>query len=139
MSNPSAQPDPHFRAKVLRRTLVAIAIFLIFFFGILIYQLYALQLRDAELYRTEAVTQQMQDTELPATARSIYSANGKLLAKSNTVWNIIANPLQSSKNGRYDRPAAGSRIPHCGTAGRRHHRRQRVRDAHRDQCRRGTV
>ena len=39
MSNPSAQPDPHFRAKVLRRTLVAIAIFLIFFFGILIYQL----------------------------------------------------------------------------------------------------
>ncbi|WP_295423619.1 penicillin-binding transpeptidase domain-containing protein [uncultured Subdoligranulum sp.] len=99
MSNPSAQPDPHFRAKVLRRTLVAIAIFLIFFFGILIYQLYALQLRDAELYRTEAVTQQMQDTELPATRGSIYSANGKLLAKSNTVWNIIANPLQSSKNG----------------------------------------
>lgn len=99
MSNPSAQPDPHFRAKVLRRTLVAIAIFLIFFFGILIYQLYALQLRDAELYRTEAVTQQMQDSELPATRGSIYSANGKLLAKSNTVWNIIANPLQSSKNG----------------------------------------
>lgn len=99
MSNPSAQPDPHFRAKVLRRTLVAIAIFLIFFFGILIYQLYALQLRDAELYRTEAVTQQMQDNELPATRGSIYSANGKLLAKSNTVWNIIANPLQSSKNG----------------------------------------
>ena len=99
MSNPSAQPDPHFRAKVLRRTLVAIAIFLIFFFGILIYQLYALQLRDAELYRTEAVTQQMQDNELPATRGSIYSANGKLLAKSNTVWNIIADPLQSSKNG----------------------------------------
>lgn len=99
MSMPSQQPDPHFRAKVLRRTLLAIAVFLIFFFGVLIYQLYALQLRDAELYRTEAVTQQMQDTELPATRGSIYSANGKLLAKSNTVWNIIANPLQSSKNG----------------------------------------
>lgn len=99
MSNPANQPDPHFRAKVLRRTLVAIAIFLIFFFGVLIYQLYALQLRDAELYRTEAVTQQMQDTELPATRGSIYSANGKLLAKSNTVWDIIADPLQSSKNG----------------------------------------
>lgn len=100
MSNPvNNNPNPHFRAQVLRRTLVAIAIFLIFFFGILIYQLYALQLRDAELYRTEAVTQQMQDTELPATRGSIYSATGKLLAKSNTVWNIIANPLQSQKNG----------------------------------------
>lgn len=99
MSNPVHQPDPHFRARVLRRTLIAIAVFLIFFFGILIYQLYALQLRDAELYRTEAVTQQMQDTELPATRGSIYSANGKLLAKSNTVWNIIANPKQSQTNG----------------------------------------
>jgi len=100
MSNPvNNNPNPHFRAQVLRRTLVAIAIFLIFFFGILIYQLYALQLRDAELYRTEAVTQQMQDTELPATRGSIYSATGELLAKSNTVWNIIANPLQSQKNG----------------------------------------
>jgi len=100
MSNPvNNNPNPHFRAQVLRRTLVAIAIFLIFFFGILIYQLYALQLRDAEPYRTEAVTQQMQDTELPATRGSIYSATGKLLAKSNTVWNIIANPLQSQKNG----------------------------------------
>lgn len=99
MSNPVNQPNPHFRAHVLRRTLIAVAIFLIFFFGVLIYQLYALQLRDAELYRTEAVTQQMQDTELPATRGSIYSANGKLLAKSNTVWNIIANPAQSQKNG----------------------------------------
>ena len=101
MSNPvqNPNPNPHFRAKVLQRTLLAIAIFLIFFFGVLIYQLYALQLRDAELYRTEAVTQQMQDTELPAVRGSIYSANGKLLAKSNTVWNIIANPLQSQKNG----------------------------------------
>lgn len=99
MSNPANHPNPHFRSSVLKRTLLAIAVFLIFFFGILIYQLYALQLRDAELYRTEAVTQQMQDTELPATRGSIYSANGKLLAKSNTVWNIIANPLQSQKNG----------------------------------------
>lgn len=99
MSNPVHNPNPHFRSNVLKRTLLAIAIFLIFFFGILIYQLYALQLRDAELYRTEAVTQQMQDTELPATRGSIYSANGKLLAKSNTVWNIIANPKQSQTNG----------------------------------------
>ena len=57
-----------------------VAVFIIAGFGLLIYQLYALQLRDAELYRTEAVTQQLQDTELPATRGNIYSANGKLLA-----------------------------------------------------------
>ena len=99
MPNPANRPDPYSRAHVIWRTLFAIAVFLIFGFGILVYQLYALQLRDAELYRTEAVTQQMSDTELPAVRGSIYSANGKLLAKSSTVWNIIADPKQSQENG----------------------------------------
>ena len=99
MPNPANRPDPRSRAHVIWRTLFAIAVFLIFGFGVLVYQLYALQLRDAELYRTEAVTQQMSDIELPAVRGSIYSANGKLLAKSSTVWNIIADPKQSQENG----------------------------------------
>lgn len=66
-------------------------------FGLLIYQLYALQLRDAEIYRTQAVTQQIRDETLPAVRGSIYSATGKLLAKSNTVWNIIADPSYADK------------------------------------------
>ena len=84
------------------RTLVATALFLIFGFGVLIYQLYALQLRDAELYRTEAVAQQLKDTVLPAARGSILSANGKVLAKSNTVWNIICDPSSSVKAGATD-------------------------------------
>ena len=53
---------------------------------------YVWQVRDAESYRAEAVTQQLKDTTLPAVRGSIYSANGKLLAKSSTVWNIVADP-----------------------------------------------
>jgi len=78
-----------------KRTLVLAAFFIIFGFGLLVYQLYVLQLRDDEIYRTEAVSQQLKDTVLPATRGSIYSSTGKLLAKSNTVWNIVADPSES--------------------------------------------
>ena len=81
------------------RTMFCVAVFIIAGFGLLIYQLYALQLRDAELYRTEAVTQQMKDITLPALRGSIYSVNGKLLAKSNTVWNIVTDPSSIAKSG----------------------------------------
>ena len=84
------------------RTMFCVAVFIIAGFGLLIYQLYALQLRDAELYRTEAVTQQMKDITLPALRGSIYSVNGKLLAKSNTVWNIVADPSSIAKSGATD-------------------------------------
>ena len=99
MANTQPPRNPNLKSNVRIRTIIAVAAFTLGAFGILIYQLYALQLRDAEHYRTEAVTQQLQDTELPATRGNIYSANGKLLAKSNTVWNIIADPAQSEKNG----------------------------------------
>ena len=99
MANTQPPRNPNLKSNVRIRTVIAVAFFTLACFGILVYQLYALQLRDAEHYRTEAVTQQLQDTELPATRGNIYSANGKLLAKSNTVWNIIADPAQSEKNG----------------------------------------
>ena len=68
-------------------------------YGVLVYQLYVWQVRDAESYRAEAVTQQLKDTTLPAVRGSIYSANGKLLAKSSTVWNIVADPSSILKSG----------------------------------------
>ena len=106
MPQPTNQPNNPPRRHRARadsgmkaRTMFCVAVFIIAGFGLLIYQLYALQLRDAELYRTEAVTQQMKDITLPAVRGSIYSANGKLLAKSNTVWNIVADPSSIAKSG----------------------------------------
>lgn len=106
MPQPTNQPNISPRRRRARadsgmkaRTMFCVAVFIIAGFGLLIYQLYALQLRDAELYRTEAVTQQMKDITLPALRGSIYSVNGKLLAKSNTVWNIVADPSSIAKSG----------------------------------------
>ena len=73
--------------------------FILACYGVLVYQLYVWQGRDAESYRAEAVTQQLKDTTLPAVRGSIYSANGKLLAKSSTVWNIVADPSSVLKSG----------------------------------------
>lgn len=106
MPQPTNQPNIPPRRRRARadsgmkaRTMFCVAVFIIAGFGLLIYQLYALQLRDAELYRTEAVTQQMKDITLPALRGSIYSVNGKLLAKSNTVWDIVADPSSIAKSG----------------------------------------
>lgn len=106
MPQPTNQPNIPPRRRRARadsgmkaRTMFCVAVFIIAGFGLLIYQLYALQLRDAELYRTEAVTQQMKDITLPALRGSIYSVNGKLVAKSNTVWNIVADPSSIAKSG----------------------------------------
>lgn len=80
-------------------TLVCMIAFILVCYGVLVYQLYVWQVRDAESYRAEAVTQQLKDTTLPAVRGSIYSANGKLLAKSSTVWNIVADPSSIFKSG----------------------------------------
>ena len=73
--------------------------FILACYGVLVYQLYVWQVRDAESYRAEAVTQQLKDTTLTAVRGSIYSANGKLLAKSSTVWNIVADPSSILESG----------------------------------------
>lgn len=80
-------------------TLVCMIAFILVCYGVLVYQLYVWQVRDAESYRAETVTQQLKDTTLPAVRGSIYSANGKLLAKSSTVWNIVADPSSVLKSG----------------------------------------
>lgn len=80
-------------------TLFCMIAFILVCYGVLVYQLYVWQVRDAESYRAEVVTQQLKDTTLPAVRGSIYSANGKLLAKSSTVWNIVADPSSIFKSG----------------------------------------
>lgn len=80
-------------------TLFCMTVFILACYGVLVYQLYVWQVRDAESYRAEAVTQQLKDTTLPAVRGSIYSANGKLLAKSSTVWNIVADPSSILESG----------------------------------------
>ena len=79
------------------RTLLLVAVFILFGMGLLIYQLYALQLRDPERYRVGAAEQQLSDEVLPATRGSIYTSTGKVLARSTTVLNIIADPSRCNE------------------------------------------
>ena len=97
--NHSPGHRPRASKRIKYWTLVCMTVFILACYGVLVYQLYVWQVRDAESYRAEAVTQQLKDTTLPAVRGSIYSANGKLLAKSSTVWNIVADPSSVLKSG----------------------------------------
>lgn len=97
--NHSPRHRPRASKGIKYWTLFCMIVFILACYGVLVYQLYAWQVRDAESYRAEAVTQQLKDTTLPAVRGSIYSANGKLLAKSSTVWNIVADPSSVLKSG----------------------------------------
>lgn len=97
--NHSPGHRPRASKRIKYWTLVCMTAFILVCYGVLVYQLYVWQVRDAESYRAEAVTQQLKDTTLPAVRGSIYSANGKLLAKSSTVWNIVADPSSILKSG----------------------------------------
>lgn len=97
--NHSTRHRPRASKGIKYWTLFCMTVFILACYGVLVYQLYVWQVRDAESYRAEAVTQQLKDTTLPAVRGSIYSANGKLLAKSSTVWNIVADPSSIFKSG----------------------------------------
>ena len=97
--NHSPRHRPRASKRIKYWTLFCMIAFILACYGVLVYQLYVWQVRDAESYRAEAVTQQLKDTTLPAVRGSIYSANGKLLAKSSTVWNIVADPSSILKSG----------------------------------------
>jgi len=97
--NHSPRHRPRASKGIKYWTLFCMTVFILVCYGVLVYQLYVWQVRDAESYRAEAVTQQLKDTTLPAVRGSIYSANGKLLAKSSTVWNIVVDPSSVLKSG----------------------------------------
>lgn len=97
--NHSPRHRPRTSKGIKYWTLFCMIAFILACYGVLVYQLYVWQVRDAESYRAEAVTQQLKDTTLPAVRGSIYSANGKLLAKSSTVWNIVADPSSILESG----------------------------------------
>lgn len=97
--NHSPRHRPRASKDIKYWTLFCMIAFILACYGVLVYQLYVWQVRDAESYRAEAVTQQLKDTTLPAVRGSIYSANGKLLAKSSTVWNIVADPSSVLESG----------------------------------------
>ena len=63
-------------------------------FGILVGRLYVLQIRDGDKYRTLALKQQLQPTQIAAQRGTIYDRTKKTLAASATVWTVTLSPAE---------------------------------------------
>ena len=82
--------DRHIR----RRVRVFAGCLAVLCFGGLTARLFWLQLLDPENYAARAADQQLRDTVVPAARGEIYSADGTLLAASETCWTIRAAPRE---------------------------------------------
>jgi len=72
---------------------------LLFFFvlvvcPVLIARLYDLQVNKHDEFKIKVANQQLMDTSIKPQRGQIYDANGKVLAKSSIVWNVVADPSQ---------------------------------------------
>jgi len=65
---------------------------------VLMANLFKIQVLDGEKYQTMAITQQLREIEIEPHRGSIYDTNMKMLAQSATVWNVIFEPANLSKN-----------------------------------------
>ena len=75
------------------RMLVLLLLFTIGVGGILVFRLFQLQLtEEGKENQRRAVDQQMSAITIPASRGQIMDTNGKTLAVSATVWNVIVDP-----------------------------------------------
>ncbi len=84
-------------ATLWRRSIAVMLIVLILGFGMVFARLFYLQVYMAEELQQKAVEQQLQDTQVSAKRGSIYDRNGKILAQSITVWDIVLAPANFRK------------------------------------------
>ncbi len=80
-------------AKLWRRSIIILLIILLGGFGTVAGRLFYLQTYMSEDLQKRAVEQQLADTTITSKRGSIYDANGKILAQSITVWNIVIAPI----------------------------------------------
>ena len=78
--------------RMWRRTTTILFVLILGGFGIVIASLFRLQIVQGEELEAWAVNQQTQDTVLNAQRGTIYDCNMTVLAKSASVWKVIANP-----------------------------------------------
>ncbi len=84
------EPDRHLHGRIRALAAVLAAVC----FGGLLVRLYILQCIDPDGYAARAADQQLRDTVLPADRGEIFSADGTLLAASETTWTIRAAPRE---------------------------------------------
>lgn len=78
--------------RLRQRTVWLLIIILVFGFGAVISRLAYLQLIKGEQLQQKAVEQQLTDTTISAKRGTIYDRNGKILAQSASVWQVVLSP-----------------------------------------------
>ena len=79
--------------RLRQRTAVLIILILVVGFGAAIARLGFLTIVQGSTLQEDAVSQQLKDTKLPAKRGTIYDANGKVLAESASVWQVVMAPI----------------------------------------------
>lgn len=78
--------------RLQNRSKFVLVLILLVGFGAVIFRLGYLMLVQGDYLQQKAVDQQLTDTTISAKRGTIYDANGKVLAKSATVWRIVLAP-----------------------------------------------
>ena len=79
--------------RLRQRTAVLIILILVAGFGAAIARLGYLTIVQGSSLQEAAVGQQLKDTTIPAKRGTIYDANGKVLAESASVWQVVMAPI----------------------------------------------
>lgn len=87
-----SKPDKRANQTIMLRTLLLMAVFGVMFFVILLFRLYYIQINQHELYQKKAIDQQTIDNAVMANRGMILDTNGKVLARSATVYDVIISP-----------------------------------------------
>ncbi len=88
-------------AEMRGKAIFASCLFCVSLFGLIIYNLYMLQFVNDDTYKRLAASQQLSDIEISPHRGTIYDANMKVIARSSTVWTIVASPADM-KNRNVD-------------------------------------
>lgn len=78
--------------QIRRRLAVAGALLTALGFGMVVRQLYIIQLVDGDFYQKKALAQQLRTTAIAADRGAIYDRSGNILAVSQTVWTVFISP-----------------------------------------------
>lgn len=90
--------DRHRKQTVFWRTIFLMVIFGVAGFGLLLHQLYDLQINRHEELQEKAAAQQTRDLAVSADRGTVYDSEGNILAISATVQNLVISPKDIAAN-----------------------------------------
>lgn len=78
--------------KMRRRVYIGVFVFVLIFTVYICFNLFNISVLKSEYYRAKANNQQLDSFPISANRGTIYDTNGKILAQSSTVWDVIITP-----------------------------------------------